>query len=109
MAMMKAMGPVKRAPPLPVEFITFLEKRVVDDATDIVHKYEAGLILFLVFTRSRFSDAVRIQKEPTLADGVLVTEVSKYKTAGARERRGLALPVCALGQGLNGLDGHQPS
>ena len=101
-AMMKAMGPVKRAPPLPPDFVAFLEKQVVDDARDLEFKYLCGMILFLVFTRSRFSDAMRIPKEPVLVDGVLVTDVLKYKTAGARERRGLALPVCGLAAGLNG-------
>ena len=99
-SMMKTLGPVKRATPFSYSFLSYLEKLLADKDEAVEVRYVASVVLFLIHTRSRFSDAMRIGKEPVIERGVLMTEVSKYKTAGAKERRGLALPVCAISKGV---------
>eukprot|EP00971_Amphidinium_carterae_P261059 5178716-Amphidinium_carterae.2 len=60
------------------------------------------MVLFLTFSGSRFSDAQRIGRELERSSGYLRTIVTKFKTARVRDRRGLALPVCAQEKGLSG-------
>eukprot|EP00971_Amphidinium_carterae_P016197 319262-Amphidinium_carterae.1 len=62
------------------------------------------MVLFLTYGRSRFSDAQRIGREPVRGQGFLRTVVTEFKTARVRDRRGMALPVCAQVTGISGMD-----
>ena len=97
------LGPIKRSEPLPPGFLVYLGNLLTDDVSSVEEKYCASIFLFLVYTRSRFSDAQRIASEPKIERGHLVAEVKNYKTARAKGRRGLALPVCAPALGLRKL------
>ena len=99
MQTLHSLGAVKRAKALPPPFVIFLEETIVGTDDDFL-KIEIGCILFLIYTRSSFGDAQRIQKEPQVQGDYLATEAKTYKTSGARSRRGMALPILAPNRGL---------
>eukprot|EP00971_Amphidinium_carterae_P330735 6463925-Amphidinium_carterae.1 len=99
---MQTLGAVKRAEPFPSHFVRFLEQLVCAEC-NIHLRYMAGLLLFNLMTRSRFSDSQRIVDEPTLQGDLMISRVRKYKTMRVKERRGLELPICALRVGLTEL------
>ena len=91
---LKTLDGVKRAKALPPAFVAYLEENIIKIEDDHA-KLELGCLLFLVYSRSKFGDVRRIQKEPD-AQG----EAKAKKTSGAKSRRGMALPVFAPKLGL---------
>ena len=56
-------------------------------------KVVAGFLLFLVFTRARFADALRDKDEPVVEGQWVRASVKEYKASKARDRRGRELPL----------------
>eukprot|EP00971_Amphidinium_carterae_P338078 6475249-Amphidinium_carterae.1 len=71
-----AMPKVKRAAPLPPGFLTHLELRGADVSLGVELRYRLCLIIFMVLSRSRFGDAMRIGAEPRIVNEYLETEVT---------------------------------
>ena len=81
----------------------------VTEAHDRKQKIMVGNFLFMIHTRSRYSDAARIEKEPTLDIGgdfgyVGSSTVSdRMKSGRTKKRRGRMVPVVGPAFGLLGL------
>ena len=94
--------------PLPVRVVAELEA-YVSGGGDVRQRILAGQFLFLVHTRFRYSDAVRISVEPTLDElgdwGFIETiaKAEETKTGKTKRRRGLAVSVVGLSTGVLGL------
>eukprot|EP00971_Amphidinium_carterae_P051668 1016921-Amphidinium_carterae.1 len=101
LSMMKTLTGVKRAAPFPPCMVLYLEDLILDVGQAEETRYYAGVLLFQIYSRSRFADMQNITKEPVLENGNLVSEVSDFKTKRAKERRGASLPVVAIGAGLH--------
>ena len=93
--MMRLLGPVRRAQPFEKNFLRFLELKLADEDLGVADRCYAGMVLFLVYTRCRFTDPQRIDHEPRLDDQFLRASLKEYKTSRARDRRGMALEIVA--------------
>eukprot|EP00971_Amphidinium_carterae_P183409 3640240-Amphidinium_carterae.1 len=72
--MVKALPPVHRSAPFPVAFLEYLEDLLMCEQVSDEARYKVGVLLFLTFTRSRFSDAQGITQEPVIEFGNIVTQ-----------------------------------
>ena len=99
-----SMAQVRRSEPFPPEFLAFLEKDLMDDQNKISLRYYSGVVLFLIFSRCRFSDAQRIHVEPKVHDQFFVATIKNHKTSRAKGRRGMALEVVGPRVGISGAE-----
>eukprot|EP00971_Amphidinium_carterae_P314095 6243038-Amphidinium_carterae.1 len=71
------MPAVKRSAPFPVAFVKHLDEIVFSETVCEENAYLAGLVQFLLYSRSRFADAQRIETEPVIEFGNLVTRTAR--------------------------------
>jgi len=97
----------KQARPLTVAEVAFLEELLRDTGVDALDRYAAGVFLFAVFGRCRWSDLRRvshyvldINTAGTKTIGYLEFSTFSHKTAAQVARHGLPLPLVAPIWGL---------
>ena len=93
-----------KAPPLPWRVMKLLEEETTKGSD--LRRILAGLVCFLVYTRSRCRDATKLQSEPKVdmandVDGYIEVQAAAVKTTRGYKKRRLGLPVAGPARGLS--------
>ena len=94
---------LKQAKPLTVKMVMALE-RLVEEASDPIDRILSGHMLFILYSRSRWSDVQAIESlefdASSESSGFLEARTYYVKTANTTDKRRTFLPIVAITDGL---------
>ena len=90
---------LRQRDPLTVGQVKALEA-VAAGQGKVMDRVFAGFVLFMLYTRARFNDAMNVTSEPEVVGRFLEAETAKFKTANLPGRRDKVLPLAGPAQGL---------
>jgi hypothetical protein len=102
LSMMKRKRKLRQRDPFTAQDVIKMEKIVSTSGRSPSEIVFMGYVLFLIHTRSRFSDAMHVVDEPVVRDSYVEAISPSYKTMGAKSRRGRWLEMVGPANGVSG-------